>query len=104
VGGTDRHAQLVQMFDDLQEGATYTVRFRAKSNAPRPLVLYGGIDEPNGKSIGLNQVVPLTEDWQPYQYEFQAKDLGASNTISFFVGDRTGTVWIRDFTLTKGAK
>jgi len=46
----------------------------------------------------------LTEEWQDYQYEFQAKDLAAENTIQFILGDRTGTVWIADFTLTKGAK
>src|SRR5262249_60269726 len=30
VDGVNWHAQLYQVFDDLQEGATYTVRFRAK--------------------------------------------------------------------------
>jgi len=94
----------VQVFDDLQEGATYTVRFRAKADVPRPIVVYGEIGEPDWKNIGLNQVVPLTEEWQTYQYEFQAKNLAAQNTIQFRLGDRTGTVWIADFTLTKGAK
>jgi hypothetical protein len=50
------------------------------------------------------EVVPLTEDWQPYHYKFQAKDLAAWNKIKFGLGDRTGTVWIAGFTLTKGAR
>jgi WD40 repeat protein/serine/threonine protein kinase len=104
VDGTHWHARLTQVFDDLQEGATYTVRFRAKADAPRPMRLYGQIDEPDWHTIGLNQVVPLTEGWQTFQYEFRAKDLGESNAIQFHLGARTGIVWIADFTLTKEAK
>jgi hypothetical protein len=85
-------------------GATYTVRFRAKADAPRRIWLGGYIGEPDWHSIGLGQDVPLTEAWQDYRYEFQAKDLAAENLIGFNVGDQTGTVWIADFTLTKGAK
>jgi len=92
------------MFDDPQAGATYTVRFRAKADVPRRIWLGGSIDEPDWHGIGLNQAVPLTEAWQDYQYEFQAKDLAAENSIQFSFGDQTGTVWIADFTLTKGAK
>jgi WD40 repeat protein/serine/threonine protein kinase len=104
VDGTDWHASLTQVFNDLQEGATYTVRFRAKADAPRSMRLRGQIDEPNWHAIGLKQEVPLTQEWQAYQYEFQAKDLAASNVIEFIVGNRTGTVWIADFNLTKGEK
>ena len=104
VDGTDWHAQLYQVFDDLQEGATYTVRFRARADTPRSLTLAGQIYEPDWHSIGLFEQVPLSEDWQAYQYEFQAKDLAAWNRIVFQLGERTGTVWIADFTLTKAAK
>ena len=41
VDGTDWHAQLCQVFDDLQEGETYTIRFRAKADAPRRMKLCG---------------------------------------------------------------
>jgi WD40 repeat protein/serine/threonine protein kinase/predicted negative regulator of RcsB-dependent stress response len=101
VDGTDWHVKLLQAFDDLQEGATYTVRFRARADAPRPIRLYGQIGEPNWHGIGLNEVVPLTRDWQPYRYEFQAKDLAAWNRIELQVGGHTGTVWVADFMLTK---
>src|SRR5207253_7799549 len=43
VDGTNWHARATQLFEDLQEGATYTVRFRAKADAPRTMDLYGGI-------------------------------------------------------------
>jgi hypothetical protein len=104
VDGTNWHVRITKLFDDPQAGATYTVRFRARADAPRRIVLGGYIDEPDWHGIGLGQDVPLTEAWQDYQYEFQAKDLAAENSIQFIVGDQTGTVWIADFTLTRGAK
>ena len=104
VDGTNWHARITKLFDHPQAGATYTVRFRAKADAPRRIFLGGIIDEPDWHGIGLSQEVPLTEAWQDYQYEFQAKDLAAENLIQFIVGDQTGTVWIANFTLTKGAR
>jgi WD40 repeat protein len=104
VDGTDWHVRLSQVFDDLEEGATYTVRFRAKADAPRSITLHGQIGEPDGRDISLNQLVPLTQEWQTYQYQFQPKNLAAWNNIHFILGERTGTVWIADFSLTKSAK
>jgi hypothetical protein len=104
VDGTPWHARLSQMTEDLQEGVTYTVRFRAKADVPRSIELHGQIDEPDWHNIGLNQVVSLTADWQPYQCEFQAKDLGATNMLRLLLGERTGTVWVADLTVTKSAK
>jgi hypothetical protein len=92
------------MFDDPDAGSTYTVRFRAKADAPRRMFLGRFIDEPDWHAIGLSKEVSLTEEWQDYQYEFQAKELTAENTIQFIIGDQTGTVWIGDFTITKEAK
>jgi WD40 repeat protein len=104
VDGTNWHARLSQVFEDLQEGATYTIRFRAMADAPRPIMLYGQIEEPDWHGIGLNQVVSLTENWQDYRYQFRAKDLGATNMLRFLLGERTGTVWIDDLTVTESVK
>jgi WD40 repeat protein/serine/threonine protein kinase len=104
VDGTAWHAQLVLGFDDLQEGATYTIRFRAKADAARSITLAGIIGEHDFHRIGLDEVVSLTPNWKDYRYEFRAKDLAAGNMIQFHLGDRTGTVWVSDFSLTKGAK
>ena len=105
VDGTEWHAQVVQPFDDAQEGARYTVQFRARADAPRRMSLSGGfVDRADWHNVGLSQQVSLTEEWQDYQYEFQAKDLGTENEFHFDVGDQTGTVWIADFTITEAAK
>ena len=95
---------MAQLFDDFQGGTTYAVRFRAKADAPRSIQLAAEVEEPDWHSIGLREAVLLTEDWQTYQYEFQAKDIAALNRIVFWLGDCTGTVWIADFTRTKVAK
>jgi WD40 repeat protein/serine/threonine protein kinase len=104
VDGTEWHAQLLTTFDDLQEGATYTVRFRARADAPRRVGILAQIAKPDWHPIGLGEAVPLTQEWREYRSEFQAKDLAASNQIIFNLGETTGTVWITDITLTRGAK
>jgi len=104
VDGTNWHARITKLFDDPQARATYTVRFRARADTPRGIFLGGFIDEPDRHGIGLSQHVSLTEEWQDYQYEFQAKDLAAENVIHFILGDQVGTVWIADFSLAKVAK
>jgi WD40 repeat protein len=104
VDGTNWHVQLLKPFDDFQEGATYTVRFRAKAEATSRLVLWAQIGEHDWHGIGLNKEVPLSDVWRDYKYEFQAKDIAASNTVVFNLGDRTGTVWIADFSVTSAAK
>jgi WD40 repeat protein len=101
VDGTDWHVQLMQLFDDLQEGATYTVQFSARADAPRSIRLAASDFYSASHGIGLSQDVSLTENWQLYQYTFQAKDLAFQNTIQFLLGERTGIVWIKDFTVTK---
>ena len=91
--GTHWHVQLLQTFDgiqDLQEGATYTVRFRAKAGSTRSVNLNAEIAEPDYHAIGLGEVVPVTKDWGEYSYKFQAKQLAASNQIVFNLGERHG--------------
>jgi hypothetical protein len=46
----------------------------------------------------------LTQGLRGYEIKFQAKDLAAKNMIQFHLGERTGTVWIADFTVTKSPK
>jgi hypothetical protein len=104
VDDTAWHVKLSQVREDFEEGAAYTVRFRAKADAPREITLYGHIAEPNWRGIGLSEAVSLTTSWKDFRYKFQAQQPAAGNLIGFIVGQRTGTVWIADFTLTKGAK
>jgi WD40 repeat protein len=107
VDGTAYHsATLTQLFDNLQlqEGASYTIRFEARADAPRPIVLTTTASFPDVHAIGLrDEVINLTEKWKPCQYEFRAKNLADWNGIHIIVGKQTGTVWIKDFAI-EGAK
>jgi WD40 repeat protein len=116
VDGTDGTAKLTHLFDNLQEGANYTIQFSAKADAPRPIVLRTIASPPDYHDIGLGQqTVHLTKEWRPYKYEFRAKKVsrqgiperlyfGAWNEIHFILGQQRGTVWVKDFTLTKDEK
>jgi len=97
VDGTGWHVQLMQLFDDLAADSSYRVRFRARANAPRTMVLCGHIHEPDWRGIGLGETVQLTEDWNSCEFSFRAKDLAKVNRITFLLGEQAGTVSIADF-------
>jgi hypothetical protein len=101
VDNVDWHARLSQVMDDLQEAATYSVRFRARANVPRPITVFAGVDVADWHDIGLIQGVWLTEQWQTFQIEFQAKNLAATNVLQLNLGARPGTVWIADVSVTR---
>lgn len=103
TGEHDYDATLGHIYDDLQEGATYSIRFRARASSPRRLKLYGQVNQPDWHPIGLNHVFDLTTEWQTFTCTFQAKDVWATNNMNFMLGEQTGTVWIADFTLTRQA-
>jgi serine/threonine protein kinase/WD40 repeat protein/tetratricopeptide (TPR) repeat protein len=109
VDPTVWHVQLYRHFLDLEEGATYTIRFRAKADVPRSIELYaqrnGAPDwGPIGPEFVLGRSIPITEKWEKYETRFTAKNIAAVNKINFILGQQTGTVWIDDFTVTKEAK
>jgi tetratricopeptide (TPR) repeat protein len=99
VDGTAYHVQLMQLFDDFSADASYTVRFRARADVPLAMELYAHIHEPDWNGIGLNETVRLTKEWRSYEFSFQAKNPAKVNRITFILGQRTGTVWIADFTV-----
>jgi WD40 repeat protein/serine/threonine protein kinase len=110
VTATDKkeewYVQLFQLFDDLEEGATYTIRFRAKADAPRNIGMNAQrIGNPDWGPIGLERKpISLTEKWGEFEVRLHAKDIAAVNRITFILGGQTGTVWIDDFTVSKEAR
>jgi WD40 repeat protein/tetratricopeptide (TPR) repeat protein len=97
VDGTGWHVQFCQLFDDLVDGASYTVRFRARADKPLEVALHGQIHEPDWTGIGLSETVQLTEEWHFYEFTFRAENLAKVNKVAFFLGQQTGTVWVADF-------
>jgi WD40 repeat protein/serine/threonine protein kinase len=104
VDGTGWHVQLPLKLDDLEEGASYRVRFRAKATSMSSIDVGAQIGLPDWHSIGPFQKLPLSNLWRDYQYEFQAKGVADVNEFVFNVGEQVGTVWISGFSLTKVEK
>ncbi len=101
--GTDWHVQVHQTGIDLHDGATYTVTFRAKADAARPLPVAAGLDQDDWHSIGLQATAALSTDWKPFSYVFTAHDTVPGHArLAFTLGGSTGTVWIGDLQIHPG--
>jgi hypothetical protein len=104
VDDLDWHVQLFQPLDELREGATYRVRFRARADPPTNFWFGVQVDVPDYHPIGLNVDLRPTSEWRDYQYEFQAKRTADRHRVFFNMGKRTGSVWVADFSFTEVAK
>ena len=94
-------AQLSHQGVDLANGQAYTLRFRAKADAPRRMVVFGGINRGDYHDIGLSQTVALGTDWKDYALAFAARNVVAGQVLApeFRVGRQQGRVWLASVTL-----
>ncbi|MGO8672264.1 MAG: hypothetical protein ACLQVD_12965 [Capsulimonadaceae bacterium] len=101
--GTEWHTQAEIDGLTFQEGAEYTVNFRAKADAARQIGVYTSIDQADWHGVGLSTGLPLTTDWQNYHYVFTAHDVVPGHCrVSFLLGKQTGTLWIAGLTVSPG--
>ncbi len=102
--GTGWHVQVHQTGLDLKSGDTYTVTFRAKADAPRPLPVGASVDQSDWHNVGLDATAALTTEWQTFKYVFAAHDAVPGHTrLAFTLGGQTGTVWIDNLQIHPGA-
>jgi hypothetical protein len=105
IDATDWHVQVHQTGLDFRNGATYTVRFRAKADKPRSMGVTAGLDQPDWRNVGLSASAQLGVDWKTFRFLFEAHDVAANhNRIAFVLGNRTGTVRIADLLVAPGAE
>jgi WD40 repeat protein len=104
VDGTGWHVQLSQVLDDLEEGASYRVQFRAKAASVSSIEVGPQVAVQDWHNIGPFEKLPLSKVWKDHEYEFRAKDIAAVNEFVFNLGEHVGTVWISGFSLTKVEK
>ena len=94
----------------LQENTTYTVTFEAKADQQRPVEVVISRDDPlwrtdKWRSRGLRNVITLTDDWQPFRMVFVAHSVvDLPSRFSVIAGHRTGTVDIRNLSITSGSQ
>lgn len=98
------HVQFGAFGVSLQNGVTYVLTFRAKASAARTVGLSVTRDVANYQGNGLSENPELSTDWQPYSFTFTAKDTLANHSrVNFTLGNATGTVFLRDFSLRPAA-
>lgn len=100
-GSQPWQAQLSHQGADLVNGQAYTLRFRAKADAPHPMDVFGGLNRPDYHDIGLSQTVALGADWKDYALTFTARNVvaGQVSVPEFRVGGQKGQVWLAGVTL-----
>ncbi|MEO7719722.1 MAG: carbohydrate binding domain-containing protein [Capsulimonas sp.] len=104
VDGVDWHVQAHMTGLDLANGGTYTVTFRAKSDAARTVPVAASLDQDDWRNVGLGANAALTTEWKTFRYVFTAHDAVAKHVrLAFTLGGQTGTVWIAGLQIHSGA-
>jgi len=82
---------------------TYTLTFRAKTDAARTLgAALNEAHEP-WQSLGLHATAALTTEWQTFRFVFNALGSDANSRVLFTgLGTQTGRVWLADISLRPG--
>jgi len=103
VDGTTWHIQATISDLTVKNGDTYTVKFRAKADAPRSVDVNLQLSKPDWKILGLQVTPALTTDWKTYQYSFTIHDAEPKSAkLDFVVGNHAGKIWISDLSLSPG--
>lgn len=101
--GPDWHVQNHITGLDLQEGATYTLRFLAKSSKEQDARVSATLDVDDWHNIGLNPSFKLTPAWREYIFNFRATGvLKDHSRIAFAVGNCRGTIEISELSVSPG--
>lgn len=101
--GVSAHVKFFQRGINLQEGHAYTLRFRARADALRDMGVEACLDQPDYHNVGLKRVAPLLPEWQGFSETFVATHVLANDTDvpRFMVGDKAGTIWLADVSVTE---
>jgi hypothetical protein len=94
----------------LADGATYTLRFSAKADHPRPVEVAVSRDEAGWRTDkwrtrGLRSTIQLGPDWQDYRFVFTTHSVvDVASRLSLIAGHADGEIWIRDLRLESGSE
>ena len=106
LDGVAYHGLLEYYGPALEDGQTYTLRFRAKADADRTLPIYALMAGGDYHGIGLIQSAKLTPEWHTFSYTFTVANRGQGAAIicpQFTVGNAVGTTYISDVSLVRAA-
>lgn len=100
VGTANWHIDFEQDNLPLVAGTSYEVKFWAKADVPRTITVHSQGGAPNFPNYGLDAQIAIDATWKLYTAFFTAPVSANDGRLQFFVGDRTGNVWIEDVTLS----
>jgi len=102
AAGIDAWRVTLQQFNrSLSRGVAYDVKFWARSDRPRSLIVSAQQGQPPWKGYGLYQPFQIDTTWREYEVSFTANTTAEDARIQFFMGDETGVAWIDRVSLTK---
>ena len=106
LDGVPYHGLFEYFGPSLEDGQTYTLRFRAKADADRTLPVYALMAGGDYHGIGLIQSAKLTPEWHTFSYTFTVANRGQGAAIicpQFTVGNAVGTTYLSDISLVRAA-
>ncbi|MDR3635304.1 MAG: carbohydrate binding domain-containing protein [Isosphaeraceae bacterium] len=102
VDGVGWHVQLNQPKLSFARDTPFTVRFQAKSDGPRRVLVSAMQNHAPWKVLWFGEA-SLSQNWKPFQFTFQpdVEDGNARLTLSQ-LGERTGPIWVSAMSLKPG--
>lgn len=97
--GIDWHAQLKHSSINLVKDSNYTVRFYAKSNAPRSIYASVIKDITPYNSYG-GMSAELSSEWKEFSFTISATENTSSGRLTFSLGGATGTFKFDDVSMS----
>ena len=85
----------------VRKGASYLVRFSAKADAPRPLIISLQRRAGNWEGLGLWKEFELGREWKEYVAGFTATGDRSDGGLQFFLAEATGVVHIDDVSMVE---
>jgi hypothetical protein len=104
ITGTTWHLQFKQTGIALKKGQFYTLKFTATGEADRILEAVTIQEKPPHRLVGLSDYVVLSDKERSYALHFTAKEDCDNARLSFMLGNKRGTVILKDLTLAPGGQ
>lgn len=103
ASGTDWKAVVIYSPVSLTARRDYTLTFRARSNAPRPMTVWAQRNRsPWNTWLDFGEVT-LTPEWQTFQIAVPSTGSDSVASLQFGLGQTTGNVWLDDVRLQQGS-
>ncbi len=98
----DWHVEAVYSLGQLKEEAVYRFKFRARADSPRKMLLNFQVASGDFHSLVTPYLqAHLGTTWRMYQFDVQPRSVGELNQVAFFLGNKLGSVWLKDVSFVK---